>query len=48
MNVFVTGGSRGIGEAVVLEAIRQGHEVAFTYHTSRERAEEVIRAARAI
>lgn len=48
MNVFITGGSRGIGQAIVLEAIRQGHEVAFTYHTSRERAEEVIRAACAV
>lgn len=31
MNFFVTGGSRGIGEAIVLQAICEGHDVAFTY-----------------
>jgi 3-oxoacyl-[acyl-carrier protein] reductase len=28
---FVTGGSRGIGAAIVVEAARAGHDVAFTY-----------------
>jgi 3-oxoacyl-[acyl-carrier protein] reductase len=37
MNLIVTGGSRGIGAAIVREALAQGHSVAFTY---RERAEE--------
>lgn len=46
MILFVTGGSRGIGEAIVLEALRQGHEVAFTYHTRSEQAERVLAAAR--
>lgn len=35
--VFVTGGSRGIGAAVV-RALAQEHNVAFTYHSSGARA----------
>jgi NAD(P)-dependent dehydrogenase (short-subunit alcohol dehydrogenase family) len=46
--VFVTGGSRGIGEAIVLEAVRQGHDVAFTYLSQRDRAREVVDKARAL
>jgi NAD(P)-dependent dehydrogenase (short-subunit alcohol dehydrogenase family) len=45
---FVTGGSRGIGEAIVLEAARQGHDVAFTYHTSEDRAQSVLRKAQEV
>jgi NAD(P)-dependent dehydrogenase (short-subunit alcohol dehydrogenase family) len=48
MVFFVTGGSRGIGEAIVLRAIRLGHDVAFTYNKSRDRAEQVVEKARAI
>lgn len=47
MTFFVTGGSRGIGEAIVLEAVRQGHDVAFTYLERRERAESVVEQAKA-
>jgi NAD(P)-dependent dehydrogenase (short-subunit alcohol dehydrogenase family) len=43
---FVTGGSRGIGEAIVLDAIREGHDVAFTYLHRQERALEVVERAR--
>jgi len=46
MNFLVTGGSRGIGEAIVLEAVRQGHDVAFTYVNQRTRADDVIGRAR--
>jgi NAD(P)-dependent dehydrogenase (short-subunit alcohol dehydrogenase family) len=46
MNFFVTGGSRGIGESIVLEAIRQGHGVGFTYLNNETRAMKVIDAAR--
>lgn len=46
MIVFVTGGSRGIGEAIVLEAARAGHDVAFTYREARPEAERVLAAAR--
>ena len=48
MMFFVTGGSRGIGEAIVLEAVRQGHDVAFTYLAQRERAAAVVDKARAL
>jgi NAD(P)-dependent dehydrogenase (short-subunit alcohol dehydrogenase family) len=48
MIFFVTGGSRGIGEAIVYEAARQGHDVAFTYNTGADRAEKVLAAAREI
>jgi 3-oxoacyl-[acyl-carrier protein] reductase len=42
MIFFVTGGSRGIGEAIVLEAVRHGHDVAFTYVQQRHRADTVV------
>jgi NAD(P)-dependent dehydrogenase (short-subunit alcohol dehydrogenase family) len=48
MIFFVTGGSRGIGESVVLEAVRQGHEVGFTYLNNEERARHVMDAARRV
>lgn len=48
MIVFVTGGSRGIGAAIVLEAVRQGHDVAFTYLSQRGCADEVVAAARQV
>ncbi|HEY4059905.1 MAG TPA: SDR family oxidoreductase [Kofleriaceae bacterium] len=31
MKFFVTGGSRGLGAAIVVEAAKRGHDVAFTY-----------------
>jgi NAD(P)-dependent dehydrogenase (short-subunit alcohol dehydrogenase family) len=40
---FVTGGSRGIGAAIVREATRQGHDVAFTYVHSESAAHELAR-----
>jgi NAD(P)-dependent dehydrogenase (short-subunit alcohol dehydrogenase family) len=48
MIFFVTGGSRGIGESIVLEAIRKGHDVGFTYLNKEKRAMQVIDAARQI
>jgi NAD(P)-dependent dehydrogenase (short-subunit alcohol dehydrogenase family) len=45
---FVTGGSRGIGASIVLEAIRSGHDVAFTYLHHDEEADGVVAQARAI
>ncbi len=41
MNYFVTGGSRGIGAAIVLQAVREGHDVAFAFKGNREAAARV-------
>ena len=43
--VLVTGGSRGIGRAVVLAFARAGADVAFCYRRDRVAAEEVMAAA---
>lgn len=48
MNFFVTGGARGIGAAIVLEAVRRGHEVGFTYRTSEQAASDLMREAQTI
>ena len=46
MNFFVTGGSRGIGAGIVLEAVRAGHDVAFTYVRNEAAAAKVIAQAK--
>ena len=38
---LVTGGSRGIGKAIVLALVREGAKVAFVYRGSRSAAEEL-------
>jgi 3-oxoacyl-[acyl-carrier protein] reductase len=43
--VLVTGGSRGIGRAVVLRFAREGFAVLFTYKSNIERAREVAKEA---
>jgi NAD(P)-dependent dehydrogenase (short-subunit alcohol dehydrogenase family) len=48
MNYFVTGGSRGIGRGIVLDAIRAGHDVAFTYRAAEGEARAVEAAAKEI
>lgn len=45
MIFFVTGGSRGIGASVVLQAVREGHDVAFTYLGHEEGARAVAQQA---
>jgi len=45
VNFLVTGGSRGIGEAIALEAAGQGHGVAFTYLANAAQAADVERRA---
>ena len=47
-SAFITGGSRGIGRAIVLEFAKQGLPCAFTYCSNEEealRTEELARAA---
>jgi NAD(P)-dependent dehydrogenase (short-subunit alcohol dehydrogenase family) len=46
MVFFVTGGSRGIGAAIVLHAARSGHDVAFTFVNDETAAQDVLRQAR--
>lgn len=43
--VLVTGGSRGIGEAIVLKFAELGADVAFTYQSSEEKANTVVAEA---
>ncbi len=42
---LVTGGSRGIGAAIVKRLAREGADVAFTYVSKPEQAEETVKAA---
>jgi 3-oxoacyl-[acyl-carrier protein] reductase len=44
----VTGGSRGIGRAVVRALAAEGSDVAFSYRTDAKAAREVVRAVEAI
>ncbi len=44
----VTGGSRGIGRAFVLEAVRRGYRVVFSYRNREADAHETIRLAAAM
>jgi len=43
--VLITGGSRGIGATIVKEMAAQGADVAFTYNSSPDKAEEVAAEA---
>lgn len=43
---FVTGGSRGIGAAIVHRLAKEGAHVAFTYSSSSTKAEEALKAAK--
>ena len=47
-NVFITGGSRGIGAAAVLAFARAGYNVAFTYNSHPDAADAVRRQAEEI
>ena len=45
MSVVVTGGSRGIGRAITLAAVRAGHDVVFGYRGDRDAAERTVALA---
>src|SRR6266478_868253 len=45
---LVTGGSRGVGAAIVKRLAAEGAHVAFTYSSSPERAAEIVKAAQAL
>ncbi len=47
-NVVITGGSRGIGRAIVLQLAKMGARVAFSYHNNKSAAEKVMDELRAI
>lgn len=42
---FVTGGSRGIGAAIVLAFAKEGAIVGFSYHNNKVAAEQIVAAA---
>jgi len=44
---LITGGSRGIGEALVKAMAAEGADIAFTYHSSEESAMRVVTEASA-
>ena len=46
MIYFVTGGSRGLGKAVVLHAAKEGNDVAFTYVSNADAAKQVEEQAK--
>jgi 3-oxoacyl-[acyl-carrier protein] reductase len=43
---LITGGSRGIGEAIVMKYAEEGADIAFTYVSSEEKALAVVAAAK--
>ncbi len=45
---FITGGSRGIGAQLVLDAAAAGHDVAFTYRSRSDAAESVQASVKAL
>ncbi|WP_262700530.1 MULTISPECIES: SDR family NAD(P)-dependent oxidoreductase [Streptomyces] len=45
---LVTGGSRGIGEAVAIRLAEEGADIALTYHSQAERAADVVDRIKAL
>ena len=47
-NIFLTGGSKGLGQATVLELIKHGANVAFTYFNDEQGAANTLEKAKKI
>ena len=47
-NVFITGGSRGIGKAAIIELVKNGANIAFTYVSNEEGAKDTVKIAKEI
>lgn len=47
-NIFLTGGSRGIGKAAIMELVKQGANVAFTYVHNEEGAKDTVKKVKEI
>ena len=45
MNIFITGGSRGIGRAIVLKMAKEGWNVAFTFRSNQQEADATVHLA---
>ena len=43
-NFIITGGSRGIGKAIVEKLVADGNNVVFNYHASSAAADEIVKA----
>lgn len=48
MNIFITGGSRGIGHHIVMTALQKGHNVAFTYQNPETDVAAILAKAKAL
>lgn len=46
-NILITGGSRGIGAAIVRRLAREGHRICFIYKESIETAHSLMRVLKA-
>lgn len=46
-NIIVTGGSRGIGKAIVELLVKEGNRVVFNYNSSSKAADEIVENIRA-
>lgn len=48
MKIFITGGSRGIGNNIMMTAIEAGYDVAFTYHNPETDVEAIVEKIKTI
>ena len=48
MNIFITGGSRGIGHHLLMAALEKGHNVAFSYHNPSTDVDGILAKAKAL